>query len=122
MGALVQRCLQRMVAWSRVVEAVVATEFTEWELLGAFAAFRLETPQARARPTARPPPSPLGRGCRDCRRQLASVFHVDYHDLCVEFQNHQRLAQGRKHMQPAISDADAWRHALESTQRCQQTG
>ena len=40
-GALVQRCLQRMAAWSRVVQEVAATEFQDWELLVAFAVFRL---------------------------------------------------------------------------------
>ena len=32
--AVVQKCLQRMVAWARLVEEVVSTEFPAWELLG----------------------------------------------------------------------------------------
>ena len=120
-GPVVRRCLQRMAAWSRVVQEVAATEFPDWELLGAFAVFRLEQPQARARPVARPLPSPIGCGAEDCLHQLASAFHVDPRQLREEFQNHQRLAQGHKYMQPATSDADAWRHALASTQRNRKT-
>ena len=33
-NAVVQKCLQRMVAWARLVEEVVSTEFPAWELLG----------------------------------------------------------------------------------------
>ena len=116
-GALVKRCLQRMVAWSRVVEGVAATEFPFWELLGAFSVFRLEEVQARDRPAARPPPSVPGRGAQDCLQQLARAFGVDPNELRAEFQDHQRLAQGRKNMRPDTSDADAWRHALTGTQR-----
>ena len=74
-GQLVRGCLQRMVAWSKVVQEVAATEFPDWELLGAFAVFQLEEPQARAKPVALPLPSPIGRGAQDCLHQLA--FHVD---------------------------------------------
>ena len=118
--ALSKRCLQRMSAWSKVVHEVAATEFPEWELLGAFSAFRLAEPGTRAAgpAAARPPPSCPGRGVRDCLQQLASAFGItDPAGLCLEFQNHQRLAQGHKNMFPDTSDADAWRHALASTQR-----
>ena len=110
--ALSKRCLQRMSAWSKVVHEVAATEFPEWELLGAFSAFRLAEPGTRAAgpAAARPPPSCPGRGVRDCLQQLASAFGItDPAGLCLEFQNHQRLAQGHKNMLPDTSDADAWR-------------
>ena len=110
-----------MVACSQVVEAVAATEFPGWELLGAFAVFRLDEPQARARPVARPLPSPIGLGAQDCLQQLATAFHVDSRQFREEFQSHQILAQGYKNMQPATSDADAWRYALASTQRNRNT-
>ena len=94
-GALVQRCLQRMVAWSRVAQEVAATEFPGWELLGAFAVFRLQEPQARAKPvSALPLPSPIGDGAQDCLQQLASAFHVHPRLLRAEFRDNQRLAQG----------------------------
>ena len=67
-----------MVALSKVVLEVAATEFPDWELLGAFAVFRLEEPPARARPVPLPPPTPIGRAAQDCLRQLANAFHVDF--------------------------------------------
>ena len=97
-GPLVQGCLQRMVAWSQVVLEVAATEFPDWELLGAFAVFRLEEPPARATPVPLPPPTPIGRAAQNCLRQLAKVFHVDFSQLREEFQNHQRPAQGHRYM------------------------
>ena len=120
-GPLVRGCLQRMAAWPKVVQEVAATEFPDWELLGAFAVFRLEQPPARARPVPLPPPTPIGRAAEGCLRQLANAFHVDFRQLREEFQDHQRLAQGHKNMQPATSDADAWRHAVASAQRTHNT-
>ena len=95
-GPLVRGCLQRMVAWSKVVQEVAATEFPDWELLGAFAVFRLEEPPARARHAPRPTPTPIDRAAQDCLRQLANAFRVDFRQLREEFQDHQRLAQGHK--------------------------
>ena len=53
-GPVVRGCLQRMVAWCKVVQEVAATEFPDWELLGAFAPAggAAGAGQARAAPAA----------------------------------------------------------------------
>ena len=116
-NAVVQKCLQRMVAWARLVEEVVSTEFPSWELLGAFSVFRLADAPTRERAPARPAALALG----DCAQQrllaLAGAFNVDGRQLVEEFQDHQRVAQGIKNTRPEVSSVEAWREALAKTQR-----
>ena len=116
-NAVVQKCLQRMVAWARLVEEVVSTEFPAWELLGAFSVFRLADAPTRERAPARPAALALG----DCAQQrllaLADAFNVDGRQLVEEFQDHQRVAQGIKNTRPEVSSVEAWREALAKTQR-----
>ena len=116
-NAVVQKCLQRMVVWARLVEEVVSTEFPAWELLGAFSVFRLADAPTRERAPARPAALALG----DCAQQrllaLADAFNVDGRQLVEEFQDHQRVAQGIKNTRPEVSSVEAWREALAKTQR-----
>ena len=108
---------QRMVAWCGLVAEFILTEFQDWESLGAFGVFRLEEPPfARSGPMTRPPPQPGGDWASGCLGQLARAFGVDPAQLREEFQDHQRLAQGRKNMKPASTATEAWQHVMTRTQ------
>ncbi len=112
-------CLQRMVAWCRLVEEVADTEFPDFELLGSFSVFRLHATNAR---------SSTQRGClppvameestwaSNCLGHLAGAFGVDKGQLLAEFLDHRALAQSEKDKNPELSAVAVWQRTLEKTQ------
>ncbi len=121
-AAVTRNCLQRMVAWVRLVEEVASTEFPAWELLGAFSVFRLaDVPTRGPRVPLRPPMNAISLAVDGCAQQrlcaLASAFGVDDRELVEEFQDHRRVAQGIKNTRPEMNSMQAWRECLSQTQR-----
>jgi hypothetical protein len=114
----VTECLGRMVAWCRVVEEVCMTEFPDFELLNAFAVFRI-------RPASDPTFRDLGEcvavsaqrtaHVADQLKRLTDAFNIDDAGLVDQFEEHVRIAQTEMSMSPHEPAAEAWRRALQKT-------
>ena len=107
-------CFDKMRAWCSLVDEVLSTEFPDFELLAAFAVFRLEPSpeQSRGRVAVHSPVSAWGIRCLE---RLAAAFNIDRNRLVEQFQDHRRLAQREKDKQPQEPASSAWQKAVRRT-------
>ena len=103
-----------MRAWCSLVDEVLSTEFPDFELLAAFAVFRLEPSpeQSRGRTAVHSPVSAWGIRCLE---RLAAAFNIDRDRLVEQFQDLRRLAQWEKDKQPQEPASSAWQKAVRLT-------
>ena len=110
----VTECLGRMVAWSRLVEEVCLAEFPDFELLNAFAVFRLVHQTTAPAPNM---PHDASRATIASQLQrLAGAFRTNPAGLMDQFEEHERIAQTVLAKAPAEPAARAWQQALKQTQ------
>ena len=102
--ATIAQCLGHMVAWARLVDEVCKTEFPDFELLNAFAAFKI---------VSQPPPTARRHVERLTKAfQLPTPAPVAFSQLA----DHLRVASRLGKEAPEESAAASWQRALQRTQ------
>ncbi|CAJ1400606.1 unnamed protein product [Effrenium voratum] len=109
-GDTVERCLDRMVAWSRLALEVLQTEFPHYSVFSAFGVFSLKsvTKQQTAFQSA---------GDDSCNR-LAKFFNVSPGGFQEQLQRLRPLAE-KRYRETNTTCKDAWMHTMAATQRRQ---
>jgi hypothetical protein len=102
---VVQRCLARMQAWTKLARLVIRAEFPDWEILSAFSVFDAAGDSSSI-------DSSKHEMFRGYMATLARVFEADLGDLMHGFDVVLPVAQIKKRLQPSISNLDAWRKAV----------
>jgi len=102
---IVVRCMGRMVNWWRLAEAVLQTEFPDWDLLLQFQAFRV------------PRDLSVSSHTRDQLLRLSAAFELDADRVLSEFEDWSPVAtQFASHIAAATSTdvtIKAWQRTLE---------
>ena len=95
-------CLGRMVNWWKLVEAVLETEFPDWDLLLQFTAFHVPSDLAT---------SPATRGQL---QTLSNAFGLNSDSLSSEYEALRPIANKFAKQTPNVLDcsARAWKNAL----------
>ncbi len=110
----VQRCLNRMIAWTVLVRQSLRAEFPCWEIWHAFEAFDLSLHRRALVDDGRK----LRGGQARARHlnKLAQVFGVDAANLALEYDDHVVHAANLYKVGEGMRSVDCWREALLRTQ------
>lgn len=111
--SIINQCLARMRSFTVVAQEVLAAEFPSYDLNRAFCIFNLA---AGGGLTPHTSPEDMPDSVSRHFRRLAQSFNVDLFELVAQYNDHFGLANRAK-MLSGCSNHDAWRDALQKTQR-----
>ena len=105
----IDKCLKRLACWVVVSESIVQAEFPDFLILGSLENFKLGgTEQRPARV-----PDDVNKGLK----KMAAFFCVDPGRLKQQYETHYPIAQALRSADSSMSSKDAWKAAIDKTQR-----